>query len=73
MVYRLSSISANLDESTLVFDNGDKVELVSYLAMYDWDNPAPHSTEDSFKIGKVVKLYGITWQEIEEEARLMNG
>ena len=49
------------------------MELVSYLAMYDWDNPAPHSTEDSFKIGKVVKLYGITWQEIEEEARLMNG
>ena len=48
MVYRLSSISANLDESTLVFDNGDKVELVSYLAKYDWDNPAPHSTEDSF-------------------------
>jgi len=73
MVYRLSSISADLDESTLVFDNGDKVELVSYLAMYDWDNPAPHSTEDSFKIGKVVKEYGITDAEIEEEARLMNG
>ena len=73
MVYRLSSISADLDESTLVFDNGDKVELVSYLAMYDWDNPAPHSTEDSFKIGKVVKEYNITDEEIEEEARLMNG
>ena len=28
--------------------------------MYDWDNPAPHSTEDSFKIGKVVREYGIT-------------
>ena len=64
MVYRLNSIKANLDESTLVFDNGDKMELVSYLA-----GERSHSTEDSFKIGKVVKLYGITWQDIEEEAR----
>jgi hypothetical protein len=40
------------------------MELVSYLA-----GERSHSTEDSFKIGKVVKLYGITWQEIEEEAR----
>ena len=47
--------------------------MVSYLAQYDWDNPAPHSTEDSFKIGKVVKEYGITTEEIEEEAMLMNG
>tara|TARA_R110001583_G_scaffold186003_1_gene346512 strand:+ start:180 stop:398 length:219 start_codon:yes stop_codon:yes gene_type:complete len=64
MVYRLGSINANLDESTLVFDNGYKMELVTYLA-----GVPSHSTEDSFKIGKVVKLYGITWQDIEEEAR----
>jgi hypothetical protein len=41
--------------------------------MYDWDNPAPHSTGDAFKIGKVVKEYNITIEEIEEEARLLNG
>jgi hypothetical protein len=41
--------------------------------MYDWDNPAPNSTEDAFKIGKVVREYGITDEEIEEERRLMNG
>ena len=51
----------------------ESIWLVSYLAKYDWDNPAPHSTEDSFKIGKVVKEYGITTEEIEEEAMLMNG
>ena len=64
MIYRLNSIKANLDESTLIFDNGDKMELVSYLA-----SERSNSTEDSFKIRKVVKLYGITWQDIEEEAR----
>ena len=73
MVYRLNSINAELDGDTIQYDNGESIELVSYLAMYDWDNPAPHSTEDSFKIGKVVKEYGITDEEIEEEARLMNG
>jgi len=41
--------------------------------MYDWDNPAPNSTEDAIKIGKVVKEYCITTEEIEEERRLMNG
>ena len=71
MVYRLNSIRANLDGDVIQYDNGDSIELISYLAMYDWDNPAPHSTEDSFKIGKVVKEYGITDAEIEEEARLM--
>ena len=71
MVYRLNSINAYLDGDTIQYDNGESIWLVSYLAMYDWDNPAPHSTEDSFKIGKVVKEYGITDAEIEEEARLM--
>ena len=65
--------TAELDGDTIQYDNGESIWLVSYLAQYDWDNPAPHSTEDSFKIGKVVKEYNITWQEIEEEARLMNG
>ena len=71
MVYRLNSINAELDGDTIQYDNGESIWLVSYLAMYDWDNPAPHSTEDSFKISKVVKEYGITDAEIEEEARLM--
>ena len=69
MVYRLNSINAELDGDTIQYDNGESIWLVSYLAMYDWDNPAPHSTEDSFKIGKVVREYGITTEEIEEEAR----
>ena len=70
IVYRLNSINAELDGDTIQYDNGESIWLVSYLAMYDWDNPAPHSTEDSFKIGKVVREYGITTEEIEEEARL---
>ena len=73
LVYRLDSIKAHLDGDTIQYDNGESIWLVSYLAMYDWDNPAPHSTEDAFKIGKVVKEYNITWEEIEEEARLLNG
>ena len=73
MVYRLNSIKANLDGDTIQYDNGDSIWLVSYLAKYDWDNPAPNSTEDAFKIGKVVREYGITDEEIEEERRLMNG
>ena len=73
MVYRLDSIKAELDGDTIQYDNGESIWLVTYLAMYDWDNPAPHSTEDAFKIGKVVKEYNITWEEIEEEARLLNG
>ena len=73
LVYRLNSIKAHLDGDTIQYDNGESIWLVSYLAMYDWDNPAPHSTEDAFKIGKVVKEYNITWEEIEEEARLLNG
>ena len=73
MVYRLNSIRANLDGDIIQYDNGESIELVSYLAMYDWDNPAPNSTQDSFKIGKVVREYGITTEEIEEERRLMNG
>ena len=73
LVYRLDSINAELDEDTIQYDNGESIWLVSYLAMYDWDNPAPNSTEDAFKIGKVVKEYGITTEEIEEEARLLNG
>ena len=73
MVYRLNSIKANLDGDVIQYDNGDSIELISYLAMYDWDNPAPNSTEDAFKIGKVVREYGITTEEIEEERRLMNG
>ena len=71
MVYRLNSINAELDGDTIQYDNGESIWLVSYLAMYDWDNPAPHSTEDSFKIGEVVKYYGITDAEIEEEARML--
>jgi len=70
LVYRLNSIKAELDGDTIQYDNGESIWLVTYLAMYDWDNPAPHSTEDAFKIGKVVKEYNITWQEIEEEARM---
>ena len=73
LVYRLDSINAELDGDTIQYDNGESIWLVSYLAMYDWDNPAPNSTEDAFKIGKVVKEYGITTEEIEEEARLLNG
>ena len=73
MAFRLNSIKAYLDEDIIRYDNGESIELVTYLSMYDWDNPAPHSTEDSFKIGKVVKEYNITWEEIEEEARLLNG
>ena len=73
LVYRLNSIKAHLDGDTIQYDNGESIWLVSYLSMYDWDNPAPHSTEDAFKIGKVVKEYNITWEEIEEEARLLNG
>jgi len=73
MVYRLNSIRANLDGDIIQYDNGESIWLVSYLAQYDWDNPAPNSTEDSFKIGKVVREYGITTEEIEEERRLMNG
>ena len=73
LVYRLDSINAELDGDTIQYDNGESIWLVSYLSMYDWDNPAPHSTEDAFKIGKVVKEYNITWEEIEEEARLLNG
>ena len=68
MVFRLNSIKAYLDEDIIRYDNGESIELVTYLSMYDWDNPAPHSTEDAFKIGKVVKEYNITWEEIEEEA-----
>ena len=73
MVYRLNSIKAELDGDTIQYDNGESIWLVTYLSKYDWDNTAPHSTEDSFKIGKVVREYGITTEEIEEEARLMNG
>jgi len=73
LVYRLNSIKAHLDGDTIQYDNGESIWLVTYLSMYDWDNPAPHSTEDAFKIGKVVKEYNITWEEIEEEARLLNG
>ena len=69
MVYRLNSIKAELDGDTIQYDNGESIWLVTYLSKYDWDNPAPHSTEDSFKIGKVVREYGITTEEIEEEAR----
>jgi hypothetical protein len=70
---RLNSIKAYLDEDIIRYDNGESIELVTYLSMYDWDNPAPNSTEDAFKIGKVVKEYNITIEEIEEEARLLNG
>ena len=73
MVYRLNSIKAELDGDTIQYDNGESIWLVTYLAMYDWDNPAPNSTEDAIKIGKVVKEYCITTEEIEEERRLMNG
>ena len=83
---RLNSIKAYLDEDIIRYDNGESIELITYLSKYDWDNPAPHSTEDAFKIGKVVswynstedafkignavKEYDITIEEIEEEARL---
>ena len=70
MAFRLNSIKAYLDGDIIRYDNGESIELVTYLSMYDWDNPAPHSTEDAFKIGKVVKEYCITTEEIEEEARL---
>ena len=70
MAFRLNSIKAYLDEDIIRYDNGESIELVTYLSMYDWDNPAPNSTEDAFKIGKVVKEYNITIEEIEEEARL---
>ena len=67
---RLNSIKAELDGDIIQYDNGESIELITYLSKYDWDNPAPNSTEDAFKIGKVVKEYGITIKEIEEEARL---
>jgi hypothetical protein len=70
MVYRLNSIKAELDGDTIQYDNGESIWLVTYLSQYDWDNPAPNSTEDAFKIGDVVNKYGITIEEIEEEARL---
>ena len=73
MVYRLNSIKAELDGDTIQYDNGESIWLVTYLAMYDWDNPAPHSTTDAFKIREVVREYCITTEEIEEERRLMNG
>ena len=67
MVYRLNSISASLDGDRLMFDNGSSMWLITYLA----GNNLPHSTEDSFKIGEVVKYYDYTWHDIEEEARLI--
>ena len=67
MVYRLNSIKAELDGDTIQYDNGESIWLVSYLAQYDWDNPAPHSTEDSFKIGKVMTEYGYDWPDLEQE------
>ena len=70
MAYRLNSIKAYLDEDIIRYDNGESIELITYLSKYDWDNPAPNSTEDAFKIGDVVNKYGITIEEIEEEARL---
>ena len=70
---RLNSIKAELDGDIIQYDNGESIELITYLSKYDWDNPAPNSTEDAFKIGNVVKEYGITIEEIEEEARLLNG
>jgi len=70
MVYRLNSIKAELDGDTIQYDNGESIWLVTYLAMYDWDNPAPHSTTDAFKIREVVREYCITTEEIEEERRL---
>ena len=70
MVYRLDSIKADLNGDTIRYDNGESIWLVTYLSQYDWDNPAPNSTQDAFKIGKVVKEYNITIEEIEEEARL---
>ncbi len=88
MVYRLNSIKANLVDDYLQFDEGampegmvsshnivnNKVWLLSYMAGDGSINPLPyHSTSDSFKIGKVVREYGITTEEIEEERRLMNG
>ena len=41
MVYRLNSIKAELDGDTIQYDNGESIWLVTYLAMYDWDNPSP--------------------------------
>jgi len=73
LAFRLNSIKAYLDGDIIRYDNGESIELITYLSMYDWDNPAPHSTEDAFKIGDVVNKYGITTEEIEEEARLLNG
>ena len=70
MVYRLDSIKAELDGDTIQYDNGESIWLVTYLSQYDWDNPAPHSTTDAFKIREVVREYGITTEEIEEERRL---
>jgi len=69
---RLNSINAHLDGDTIQYDNGESIELVTYLSMYDWDNPAPNSTEDAFKIGNVVEEYNITIEQVEE-ARLLNG
>ena len=72
LVYRLNSIKAEVDGDTIQYDNGESIWLVTYLSQSNWDNPAPHSTEDAFKIGKVVKEYNITWEELEEEA-MING
>ena len=55
MEYRLGSINATLVGEELEYDNGQSEWLISYLAKYDWENQAPHSTEDAFKIGKVIK------------------
>ena len=73
MVYRLNSIKAELDGDIIQYDNGESIQEGYLFAMYDWDNPSPNSTEDAIKIGKVVREYGITTEEIEEERRLMNG
>ena len=69
MEYRLGSINATLVGEELEYDNGQSEWLISYLAKYDWENQAPHSTEDAFKIGKVIKYFGYDWQAIENEAR----
>ena len=48
MEYRLGSINATLVGEELEYDNGQSEWLISYLAKYDWENQAPHSTEDAF-------------------------
>ena len=62
---RLDSINAKLDGENIVFNNGYSMWLVTYLA-----GAPSHSTEDSFKIGKVMKEYGYSHKEVEEEAML---